>query len=227
MQRKDRATARLRELLAAPSPSTRLRAALAAGTEPDPAFVPILIQQCAHEADFFVRDMLTWALTRHDEDATVELLRVELSSPIPQARSQALHTLSKIGASRTWEAITADLLQDEDAETARTAWRTAVALVPRGGEGRLADTLASQFGRGDRDLQLSLSLALVALGPAAVPVTAEAATSPVPAVRRHALATGYLLRHRDEATGRGALWLWDDDAPLQDPEREPRRDADR
>ena len=45
--------------------NTRLQAALAAGTDPTPQDVGALIAQCATEPDFFVRDMLTWALTRH------------------------------------------------------------------------------------------------------------------------------------------------------------------
>ena len=52
--------ARLREALRDPSSSARLQAALAAGTHPDPAYVGALIEQCAVEPDFYVRDMLTW-----------------------------------------------------------------------------------------------------------------------------------------------------------------------
>lgn len=115
-----------------PDPSPRLRAALAAGTDPDPQRVPELIRRCAEEPDFFVRDMLTWALTRHPDEATVPLLLEELGSPIPQARAQALHTLSKIGDARAWPAITDAMLHDADDEAARTAWRTAAGLVPPG-----------------------------------------------------------------------------------------------
>lgn len=45
--------------------SVRLRAALAIGSTPDPRFVGKLVERCAVEPEFFVRDMLTWALTRH------------------------------------------------------------------------------------------------------------------------------------------------------------------
>ena len=50
--------------LAGGNPSTRLQAALAIGTHPDPGLVDVLIARSAIEPDFFVRDMLTWALTR-------------------------------------------------------------------------------------------------------------------------------------------------------------------
>ncbi|CAM5482610.1 HEAT repeat protein OS=Streptomyces griseomycini OX=66895 GN=FHS37_003749 PE=4 SV=1 [Streptomyces griseomycini] len=42
------------------SPAVRLRTALAAGAAPDPRFVDELVERCAVEPDFHVRDMLTW-----------------------------------------------------------------------------------------------------------------------------------------------------------------------
>ncbi|MBK0419836.1 HEAT repeat domain-containing protein [Leucobacter sp. CSA1] len=84
-----------------PNPSSRLRAALAAGTHPEPGDVPVLIRRCGTEPDFFVRDRLTWALTRHPADTTVPLLLEALQpDSAPQARAQALHTLSKVGDDR-------------------------------------------------------------------------------------------------------------------------------
>lgn len=79
------------------SSSVRLRAALAVGTSPDPRCVDTLVGHCATEPDFSVREMLTWALTRHPAAVTVPALVGELRSEHGQARSQALHTLSKIG----------------------------------------------------------------------------------------------------------------------------------
>src|SRR5690606_31417265 len=101
--------------------STRLRAALAAGTQPRPEFVDALVAQCATEPDFFVRDMLTWALTRLPAGRTLPALRAELESDRAQARSQALHTLSKIGDRSAWPDITRDLLRESDDEVARSA----------------------------------------------------------------------------------------------------------
>lgn len=144
--------------------SVRLRAAMAVGTAPDPRFVDKLVERCAVEPEFFVRDMLTWALTRHPVSLTLPLLVREVRSEQAQARSQALHTLSKIGDRRAWPVITRALLTDADDEVARSAWRTAVVLVPEGEESALAVVLATQLGRGERETQLSLSRALVALG---------------------------------------------------------------
>ncbi|MGI5164296.1 HEAT repeat domain-containing protein [Spirillospora sp. CA-253888] len=174
--------------------SVRLRAALAVGTHPDLRFVDKLIERCGVEPDFYVRDMLTWALTRHPAAVTVPKLIDELGSERAQARSQALHTLSKVGDRRAWPAITRTLLTDADDEVARAAWRTAVALVPEGEEQELAEVLATQFGRGERETQLSLSRALIGLGEVIVPILRDAATAPEPHVRRHAIATERLLR---------------------------------
>jgi HEAT repeat protein len=189
---------RLREALSSPAPSARLQAALSAGTHPHPGHVGTLVERCAVEPDFYVRDMLTWSLTRHPASTTVPRLLEEVGSPEPQARSQALHTLSKIGDPRGWTAVTRELLHDPDDEVARSAWRAAVVLVPAGSEAQLAGALAAQLGRGDRDVRLSLSRALAALGDAAVPVLADAAEHPDPGVRAHAIATERLLRHPDE-----------------------------
>ncbi|MFF1478475.1 HEAT repeat domain-containing protein [Streptomyces sp. NPDC058301] len=175
--------------------SVRLRAALAVGTTPDPRFVGKLIERCAIEPEFFVRDMLTWALTRHPVSLTLPELVRAVRSKHPQARSQALHTLSKIGDRRAWPVITRELLSDADDVVARTAWRAAVVLVPEGEEPALAAVMATQLGRGNRETQLSLSRALVALGDVIVPALRAATSSPD--VRAHALATQRLLHDPD------------------------------
>lgn len=217
-----------RRALTADDGAVRLRAALEAGTRLDPADVPVLVDRCRVESDFFVRDMLTWSLTRHPADVTVPLLVAELESRVPQARSQALHTLSKIGDRSVWPHLTDALLCDEDDEIARAAWRAAVALVPAGDEERLAEVLATQLGRGAVDggdadggsvgrgavgrdgtesateVQKSLSRALVGLADAAeVPLT-RATTSPHESIRIHAEAT-LRLREDPDAGFAGAL----------------------
>ncbi|CUM43106.1 HEAT repeat domain-containing protein [Streptomyces gardneri] len=197
-ERKDAAhTTRALRGLEHDSPSVRLRAALAVGTSPDPWCVDALIGRSAVEPDFSVREMLTWALTRHSASATVPGLVGELRSELGQARSQALHTLSKIGDRRAWPAITRALLTDADNEVARSAWRAAVALVPEGREADLAGVLVTQLGRGGRETRLSLSRALIALGEAAVPTLRAATEHPDPRRRRHAIATERLARDPD------------------------------
>ncbi|MFD9948717.1 HEAT repeat domain-containing protein [Nonomuraea sp. NPDC059023] len=197
MQNQDTDAMRAFHALDDGSSSVRLRAAMAVGTTPDPRFVGKLIERSAVEPEFYVRDMLTWALTRHPASLTVPELVGELRSERTQARSQALHTLSKIGDRRAWPAITRALLTDADDEVARSAWRAAVVLVPAGEEPELAAVLATQLGRGERETQLSLSRALVALGEAMLPTLRAASTDPDPRVRAHAIATERLLRDPD------------------------------
>lgn len=170
--------ATLQALLNSPDQSTRLKAALAAGTYPEPHYIEILISQCSHEPDFFVRDTLSWALMRHDHRVVVEHLASELKSPIPQARSQAVHTLSKIGDQANYPLITEELLFDEDDSVAATAWRAASVLVPQSEKKRLVQLLITQLGRGDSDTQFSLSRFLCAIGEEIVePLTQAAKTS--------------------------------------------------
>ncbi|WP_174555456.1 HEAT repeat domain-containing protein [Nocardia xishanensis] len=188
--------ARLVDALAGADSSTRLRAALSAGTLGDPRLAETLVARCAVEPDFFVRDMLTWALCRLSAEITVPRLLDELGSDTTQARSQALHTLSKIGDRTAWPAVSA-LLHDEHDEVALSAWRAAVVLVPLGEEGALAADMATALGRGDYHMQLSLSRALAALGEAAAPVLVAAMASPDPRVRAHAEATERLRRDPD------------------------------
>ncbi|KQX58005.1 MULTISPECIES: HEAT repeat domain-containing protein [unclassified Streptomyces] len=197
MRAEDTAGARALRGLADGSAPVRLRAALEVGTRPDPAYVGELVERCAVEPDFSVRETLTWALTRHPAAVTVPALVDEVRSGRTQARSQALHTLSKIGDRRAWPVITPALLSDADDEVARCAWRAAVVLVPEGEEYALARVLASQLGRGPRATRLSLSRALVALGEVMLPVLDAAADGPDPRARAHALATDRLWHDPD------------------------------
>lgn len=184
---------RLRQALASPSSSDRLQAALTAGTSPDPRYVEVLIEQCATEPDFSVRETLTWALMRHPGALTVPLLLDEVAGGGMQARTQALHTLSKIGDPRGWEAITVELLGAADDDLARTAWRVAVLLAPEEQRGWVADQLAAQLGTGGRARQRSLSRALVALGEVATPALEAARDGSDLAAREHAVATQLMV----------------------------------
>lgn len=186
--------ASLLKALGSGTTSTRLQAALAAGTNPHPGYLGPLIERCAVEPDFFVRDMLTWALTRLPAQEVTPRLLDQLQSEVPQARSQSLHTLSKIQDRSVYPAITGELLHDADSEVARAAWRTAVGLVPDGERTALAAELITELGRGGRDVKMSLSRALVGLGDVIEPALEKAGDSPDPNVSEHARATVLLLQ---------------------------------
>ncbi|MBI5028603.1 MAG: HEAT repeat domain-containing protein [Actinobacteria bacterium] len=188
---------RLRLALEAEPASARLQTAMAAGLRPHDAYIDPLVERFAVEPDFFVRDMLTWALIQHDRTRTLERVLPELRSPFPQARAQGLHTLSKLGDPRGWPAITTELLLDAEDDVARTAWRAAAALVPAHEAAALAEVLATQFGRGDHATQRSLSRALAALGAAATPVIERGKAHGSTRARAHAVATERLVKNPD------------------------------
>ncbi|WP_336992932.1 HEAT repeat domain-containing protein [Leucobacter sp. VD1] len=185
--------AALSQALRAEEASDRLQAALTAGTHPDASYLEPLVARCAVEPDFYVRDMLTWALTRLPRDAVFDRLLAELSAEVPQARSQALHTLSKLGDPRAWPAITAEHLHDSDPEVARAAWRTAAGLAPDEAHSALAGELVLELGRGDIEVMRSLSRALVELGEAAIAPVRGADDGSALQRARHARATLRLI----------------------------------
>jgi len=182
------------EALSASTPQQRLQAAMAIGTRAEPRDLDVLIARCRIEPDFFVRDMLSWALTRLPAGDTVPRLVAELDSPLSQAISQSLHTLSKIGDVRAWPPmdparIGTALIAHTDTEVARSAWRAAVALVPGEDREELASALVTQLGRGDLEMQKSLSRAIVSLGEDLVSVVDERLHAEDDTVRAHAMAT--------------------------------------
>lgn len=187
--------ASLESMLASPDQSVRLKGALAAGTYPKPEFIEILIAQCASEIDFFVRDTLSWALMRHDRAEVEKRLIPELSSSNNQAKSQALHTFSKIGDKKNYALISIDHLLDPDDFIAATAWRVASVLVPDEEKDSLVKILVTQLGRGDSDTQFALTRFLCNIGdPIIAPLTAVA-ESAAEEVRMHAEIT--LIRYQE------------------------------
>jgi HEAT repeat protein len=187
--------ATLESMLASADQSIRLKAALAAGTYPQLDFVDILISQCRHEPDFFVRDTLSWALMRQDRDAVMERLIPELTSPVAQARSQAVHTLSKIGDKKNYSLISKELLLDQEDSVASTAWRAASVLVPDEEKSALVAVLITQLGRGDSDIQFALTRFLCAIGDAILEPLKEAANSEDEVIRVQAEFT--LMRYQE------------------------------
>ena len=187
--------ATLESMLASPDQSVRLNAALAAGTYPEPHFIEILVAQCAIETDFFVRDTLSWALMRNDVSAVVERLKIELESSNPQGKSQAIHTLSKIGDKKNYFLITDAMLFDLDDFIASTAWRAASVLVPEEEKPALVAKLVTQLGRGDSDVQFALTRFLCAIGDQILDPLTDAAHSDDDAISNQVKFT--LLRYRE------------------------------
>ena len=187
--------ATLKAHLESPDQSVRLKAALAAGTFPKPEYIDVLVEQCAHETDFFVRDTLTWALMRNEVEKVVERLKPELVSENPQAKSQALHTLTKIADKQYYSLITHEHLFDSHDKVAVTAWRAASVLVPEEEKPTLTNILVTQLGRGNSDVQFDLTRFLCVLGDCIIQPLKEAANSSKEEVRIHA---GFTLMRYEE-----------------------------
>lgn len=185
----------LQALLASPDQSVRLKAALAAGTYPEVEFIEVLISQCAIEPDFFVRDTLSWALMRNDISKVVKRLETELESTNNQAKSQAIHTLSKIGDKSNYPLITDEMLFDPDDFMAATAWRVASVLVPEDQKPNLVQKLITQLGRGDSDTQFGLTRFLCALGECIVEPLTQASKSEDETISNQAKFT--LMRYQE------------------------------
>ena len=187
--------ATLKALLESSDKSVRLKAALAAGTYPDPEFIDVLVSQCSHEPDFFVRDTLSWALIRNDIPKVVDRLKSELVSQNIQAKCQALHTLTKIGDKKFYSLITHEHLFDSNDKVAVTAWRAASVLAPESEVVALTEILVTQLGRGDSDVQFDLTRFLCGLGDAIIEPLTEATKSPKEEISVHARFT--LMRYQE------------------------------
>ena len=132
---------------------------------------------------------------RHDIGKVVERLKSELNSDNPQAKSQALHTLSKIGDKQFYTLITNEHHFDPLDKVAVTAWRAASVLVPENERFALTRVLISQLGRGDSDLQFDLTRFLCALGDVIIQPLQQLSSSEDENVRLHAAFT--LMRYQE------------------------------
>jgi len=129
--------------------------------------------------------MLTWALIRNNHSQVIERITPELKSPIPQARSQALHTLTKIGDQSTFPLVSKNLMFDSDDIVAMTAWRAASLLVPENQAKVLIPALLSQLGRGSHEVQIALSKCLCNLGEAILEPLKAAGRSEKEIIQEH------------------------------------------
>ena len=182
--------------LSDPSESVRLRAAMQAGMSPAPEYVGLLVERCAVEPDFYVRDMLTWALIQHDHQRVIAMVLRTSFASFSSPGASPPHAVQGGGCR--------SVARDWPGAPRRSCRRgrphcLAYRRGPRPAKSRpwLAERLATQWGRGGRDVQLSLSRALCALGEDALPVIDRAIASDSEGVRLHALATRQLLANPD------------------------------
>lgn len=150
--------------------NTRLRAVMAIGQFADPAALPALLQRLRDEPDFFVRDNLSWAITRCG-DAAVEPLIALLDDDDARVRYHAAHALSKLGDLRAVDALIARLSDSDD-----DVVQKAIYALGRLKAVRALPLLAAQIGVGTRERRTTRNEALEAFGGSAIPEVAAMLT---------------------------------------------------
>jgi hypothetical protein len=132
---------------------------------------------------------------RNEIPKVVDRLKPELNSENIQAKSQALHTLTKIADKQYYSLITREHLFNSNDKVAVTAWRAASVLVPEDEKSALTNILITQLGRGDSDVQFDLTRFLCALGDCIIEPLNTAVNSPKEEVSIHAGFT--LMRYQE------------------------------
>ncbi|UNX54514.1 HEAT repeat domain-containing protein [Georgenia sp. TF02-10] len=163
-----------------PDRDVRQAAALDLGTLADPGAARALVARLWSEPDFFVRDTLSWAVTRVAE-AAAPLLLDALAGADTASRVQAVHVLSKIADPATTDAIVPLAADDDPDVAAKARW-----ALTRIGDPRAIPALAAQLGTGDSNGRNGLTRDLASFGRAAVPCLVTALTSDEAPMRRHA-----------------------------------------
>ena len=158
----------------------RQAAALNVGELADPVAAPGLIARLCSEPDPFVRDTLTWAVTRVAAAATPLLLRA-LTSDDAITRDRALHALSKIADPATVDEIIPLAADADHVVAAKARW-----ALSRINEPRAIPALVVHLGSGDVTSRNGVTRDLAAFGAPAVPALVGALTSGETHVRRHA-----------------------------------------
>ncbi len=156
------------ERLRHPEPHVRFRAAL---ETTDGVPLAELVQQLVADPVSGVREALTWAIARHGSEALPHLLPL-LRHADPAVRTQAAHTLSKVGDRAAAEAVV-PLLQDGDAVVATKAAQ----VLGRLGGPDAVQALVERVGSGPREFDDAVMTALEDIGSEAVEALLERLTA--------------------------------------------------
>lgn len=183
-----------------PDRDIRQASALSLGERADPACAEELVEILWAEEDFFVRETVTWAVTRVKEAALPAVLTALRDGRSPEVRTQALHVLSKFADPGTLEDLL-PLVDDHDGAVARKA-RWALARI---GDPRAVPCLIELMGGSDEEEKNSLTDDLAAFGAAAVPALVGTLGSPDAGLRRHAADVLCFIGHPDAEDAVGSL----------------------
>lgn len=163
-----------------PDREVRQAAALTLGTIANPAAAQVLAARLGSEPDFFVRDTLSWALTRIPDSAT-PLLVDALHGTDTTTCVQALHVLSKIADPATTKAIMELTTHTNPRVASKARWALTRIANPMA-----IPALIVHLGTGDNTTQNDLTRDLASFGAAAVPALTAALSDKEAGVRNHA-----------------------------------------
>ena len=163
-----------------PDKDVRQRAAVALGERAEPTLAPAIAALLWQERDFFVRETLTWVLTRTPGPA-VEAATTALGAEDPSVRLQALHLLSKIADPDSAAAVAAHLDDPDCAVMDKARWALA-----RIGDPSVVPLLVDRLGQGELAHRDSMTTTLAQIGAPAVPSLITALTEADAGARAHA-----------------------------------------
>lgn len=171
-----------------PHEDVRQRAAIGLGTLVTPELAGHVADLLWAEPDAFVRESLTWVLTRVPHAALPYALD-GLADDRARVRVTAAHLVSKIGDRRAVPALI-PLTADADDDVAAKA-RFALARL---GDPAAIPALTAYLGRGDDERRRELTRDLAQFGAAALPHLERALEHPDAEVRAHAAQVVDVLR---------------------------------
>lgn len=158
----------------------RQSAALIIGELAEPAAAPGLVARLFSERDPFVRETISWAVTRVPEAAT-PLLVDALPSADTVTLDRALHVLSKIADPDTVDVMIPWTAHNDPLVAAKARW-----ALTRIGDPRAIPALVAHLGSGDETTRNGVTRDLASFGVPAVPSLVEALVNATTPVRRHA-----------------------------------------
>jgi HEAT repeat protein len=188
--------------------NVRNTAAIAIGSQRESGCADVLVEALWAELDFFVRETMTWAVTRLEEATRPAVLAAVGPDRSPEVRVQALHVLSKFANPETVDAVLPHATDPDQAVARKARW-----ALSRIREPRAVPHLIALLGDHEPEERNALTDDVAAFGSAVVPALVEALGSGDGVVRRHAADILCYIGHPHAEDAAEALGV-----ALEDPE---------
>lgn len=163
-----------------PDKDVRQQTAVSLGQLAEPRLAEQVAQLLWEESDFFVRETLTWVLTRTPGPAA-EAATAVLTEGDTGTRLRALHLLSKLADSDTVTAVARYIADPNPLVADKARWALA-----RIGDPSVISLLVDQLGDPDLATRDAMTNTLAHFGSAAAPTVLMALVADDPSIRAHA-----------------------------------------